>query len=565
MKPDSKIVGRETELDVLSSALKSLEAGRGQVLLLSGEPGIGKSTLVHSLADQVRDDQLAVYWGFAWEGGGAPSYWPWTQILRSLLKEQTVAGELTAHLGQVLPEFADTANDPMSLQPEQARFQLLEAMRTLLDSASSKTPLLLILEDLHAADNESLQLLGYIARHTRHMPILLVGTFRDQEARNTDSTGPLWQTARDARVLQLQRLSAKDVHQYLYDRNEQEPTVDEVQKLLATTEGNPLFLSELVVLLENGGGLEGKHLPQTVEQVIHQQLERLPEGCLRLMAVASILGREFSHRAIAGIYDATGNDIDDLLAPAISAGVIKPTDSQRYRFFHVLYCDVLQRMLDRSEREALHKQRADMLRDLAKEGHPDRWSQLATHLDASGSEYRAEAITAWRKAAKRYTERLAFEAAERALGKAVNAFGSGPNYAPADRCRLLMEFAAATLAMGDIKAGQQLCSDAYAIARTLEDGELMAEAALTWGSVIVIAKINKELVGALEEALAYLPPEAIGLQAKVSARLAAALQPAPNPAEPVQMAREAIELARTTGDQRVIYEVLKYAISAMMP
>jgi predicted ATPase len=557
MKPDSKIVGRETELAVLSSALKSLEGGRGQVLLLSGEPGIGKSTLVHSLADQARDDGLAAYWGFTWEGGGAPSYWPWTQILRSLLKEQTTTTELTAQLGQVLPEFADTANDSMSLQPEQARFQLLEAMRTLLDSASSNTPLLLILEDLHAADNES--------RHTRHMPILLIGTFRDQEARNTDSTGPLWQTSRDARVLQLQRLSASDVHQYLYDRNGQEPTVEEVQELLATTEGNPLFLSELVALLESGDGLEGKHLPQTVEQVIHQQLERLPDSCLRLMAVASILGREFSHRAIAGIYDATGNDIDDLLAPAITAGVIKPAPSQRYRFFHVLYCDVLQQMLDRSELEILHKRRAGMLQNLANEGHPDRWSQLATHLDASGSEHRAKAITAWQKAAKRYTERLAFEAAESALRKAVNAFGSGPNYAPADRCRLLLELAAATLAKGDIKAGQQLCSDAYAIARTLEDGELMAEAALTWGSVIVVAKINKELVGALEEVLKYLPSEATGLRAKVSARLAAALQPAPDPAEPVQMARDAIELARTTGDQRVIYEVLKYAISAMMP
>lgn len=565
MHPDNNIVGRGAELTVLSGALQSLGEGHGQVLLLSGEPGIGKSTLVQKLADDAKTQGLPVYWGFTWESGGAPTYWPWTQLLRSLIKEQSVASDLTTQLGRIVPECADAGSEAMTLQPDQAHFLLLESVRMLFKSVSNKTPLVLILEDLHAADSDSLQLLRYLASHTRNMPILLAGTYRDQEARSSDATGPLWQTTRDARVLQLSRLSAEDVSQYLDKRHGEKPDIDEVQDLLAITEGNPLFLSELVVLLETDGSAGEGSLPQTVEQVIQQQLERLPGESHGLLAIASVLGREFSHRAIADLSGHTGPELDKLLDPAIAGGIISTVAAGQYRFFHVLYREVLRERLKRNQREDLHRRHAETLKTLIAEGDPDRWSELATHLDAAGPGNRAEAISAWRKAAERATERLAFEAAESELQKALDEFGSGPNYDPADRCLLLLELANATLTKGDIEKGQQLCREAYAIAKTLEDGELMAQSALTWGSVIVVAKVNKDLVNALEEALEHLSQEEVGLCARVSARLAAALQPAPNPAVPVEMAREAIALARTTGDDRVVYEVLRHAISAMMP
>jgi tetratricopeptide (TPR) repeat protein len=133
-----------------------------------------------------------------------------------------------------------------------------------------------------------------------------------------------------------------------------------------------------------------------------------------------------------------------------------------------------------------------------------------------------------------------------------------------ERCKLTLDLASSLLTKGDVEAGQQLCRDAFAIARALNDAHLMAEAALTYGSVIVVAKVDRELVAMLQESLERLPPKATAARARISARLAAAMQPAPNPAEPMAMAYEAIALARTTGDERVLYDVLKSAISALM-
>ena len=123
---DTFLVGRARELEMVTIALESLGEGRGSTLLLSGEPGIGKSTLARCFAETARGMQFPVYWGFAWEAGGAPAYWPWTQLMRALVSEQDIPPALTRALSQILPEYAEDETDAPQLQPEQARFQLLE-------------------------------------------------------------------------------------------------------------------------------------------------------------------------------------------------------------------------------------------------------------------------------------------------------------------------------------------------------------------------------------------------------------------------------------------------------
>ena len=555
-------MGRTRETEAIDRAIAELSFGRGHILMLAGEAGIGKSTLARYVTDSALQQSIPVYWGFAWEEGGAPAYWPWTQLLTSLAEERNPAPDQMSGMHQLLPGIAAAGEAPQ-LQPHQARFMLLESVRRLLESVSRETPLVLVLEDLHAADVDSLHLLQYVAGHATRMPLLIIGTFRDLEARAMEAGEPLWRTCRDAEVIMLDRLVEADIREYLSAHGRGGPSRADVRRLLETTEGNPLFLSELVGLLaqHDAGHLP---LPASVQQVIGQQIAMLPDDTRAILEDASILGREFDPGSLAALTNAEPSAQSAALQTVVESGLLRRTSTGNYRFSHVLHRDVLYQGIDEARRSMLHRRYGEYLRRLIDHGDEDRWTELAEHLNAAGTQYRDEAIEAWRAAAARALNRLAFEEAASSLNKAFAAFGDGPRFGPADRFSLLLELANAHLLTGNTETGQRHCRDAFDIARALNDPLRMSEAALTWGSIIVVARIDSELIAALRECLAALPENEVALRASVQARLAGAMQPAPNPAEPMEMAREAIALARTTNDESVMYNVLRSAISALM-
>jgi len=562
----SALVGRASEIELVRDAISALDTGTGQVLLFAGEPGIGKSTLARGAAEIARSQGASVYWGFCWEAGGAPSYWPWTQLLRSLLADHELSESERASLALLLPEFSDDGEGGQGLQPDQARFMLLDSVRLILARIAGQGPMVLVFEDLHAADKDSLNLLRHIARHVSSMPVLVIATYREIEARSSANSEPLWQLGRDADVLNLRRLTPLEVAEFIGSRTGTTPDKTEVGRWFETTSGNPLFLSELVGLLDSAdaGPATGKRLPATVEQVLGQQIDRLPQDTVRLLSIASILGKSFQVEALASIAPKQQSSLEDLLESAAGTGVIVPTAAGAYEFSHGLYRDVLYAALSREDRTSLHLQYARALKKRVAQGDADGWSELAGHFAAAGIDHRGEAIEAWRHAADRAAERLAFDDAASLLTIAVDTFGEGPKFDPSDRCRLLLDCAAAMLLAGDIEGGHARCSEAFAIARTLEDTELMATAALVYGRAIVVASVDPVLVNMLEDCLAALPKADLAMRARVQARLAAALQPAEDPAGPMAMAREAIGQARVTGDRAVLYDVLRSAISALM-
>ena len=207
---------------------------------------------------------------------------------------------------------------------------------------------------------------------------------------------------------------------------------------------------------------------------------------------------------------------------------------------------------------------AERVRALIDAGDADRWGEFANHLHASGHERRDDAIEAWRQAAKRSIERLAFDDALRSCKRALAALGEGPRYEPLQRFELLLECADAAFLAGAIEPGQGYCRDAFEIARGIADARLMARAALSWGSAFVVAMLDKDLISALKQSLDELPESDVALRARVQARLAAAMQPAIDPSEPMLLARDAIAMARSIDDEHTLYEVLRSAISALM-
>ena len=560
--PVEYMVGRADEVAVLEDAIESLDSGMGKVIFIAGEPGIGKTTLARRAARMALDKGHPVYFGFAWEAGGAPSYWPWTQMLRSLVEDRGVNTKLLTHMEQVLPDAGCCGNE--SLQPDQARFLLLESTRKMLDEVSRSGPFVIVLEDVHAADSDSLHLLQFVARHLRAMPVLLIATYRDLEARASDATDPLWLAARDATTLYPGRLDADDIREFFRARNAEPPDDEQIETLLATTHGNPLFLTELVELLARQGTDAAGTMPETIQQVIRGQLSLLSGGVVDRLGSASILGRRFHLSALAAITDTDEASLLDELRPALDTGFLFAIEDDLVRFAHVLHRDVLYRDLDAARRTNLHLEYASRLRGLIGAGDADRWSELATHLYAAGHDHRDDAIDAWRKAARRAIERLAFDDAFRNCRSALAAFGEGPKYEPLERFELLLECADAAFLAGLIDAGHGFCRDAFEIARGVDDAALMARAALTWGSAYVVGMLDKDLINALQLSLNALPVNDVALRARVQARLAAAMQPALDPSEPMKLARDAITMARSIDDEETLYRVLRAAISALM-
>ena len=164
-------VGRSREVVELSSSLDDAIAGRGRLFLISGEPGIGKTWLADEVARHAAERGMRVAWGRSWEGGGAPAYWPWVQVLRSLVvhPEGPRARQplVTPEIGQLIPELSSETNRSTQSDPDQARFRLFDSVATMLKDVARSQPLVLIFDDLHEADQASLEMLKFVTRGLR--------------------------------------------------------------------------------------------------------------------------------------------------------------------------------------------------------------------------------------------------------------------------------------------------------------------------------------------------------------------------------------------------------------
>ena len=212
-------VGRTREFAVLNSALDAAKQGRGTLCLISGEPGIGKSRLLTEFTVGHATICPAIHWGFAWEAGGAPVYWPWIQILRSLLSRDCARAalrdqpHLAAPIAELVPELVTVpAGEHARLEPEQARFRLMDAVSSLLVSCATQEPLLLVLEDLHAVDTDSLSLLEFAIRQLHGARALIIGTLRDAEVHRPRIGNIVTRLSRAAIQLPLRRLDRDDIN-----------------------------------------------------------------------------------------------------------------------------------------------------------------------------------------------------------------------------------------------------------------------------------------------------------------------------------------------------------------
>jgi hypothetical protein len=195
---------------MMSAAL----AGRGKVLCLTGEPGIGKTRLADEASMHATSLGIRVYWGRCFEDGGAPAYWPWIQVLRGVIADggSQYSRTLPADIVRMLPEFAAEAPQQEAGEAEQLRFRLFDAVASLLKESASVRPILVALDDLHDADVASLRLLKFLARVAHDAKLIIVGRYRDAEMRRSPERAAIIpDILRDATLLSLAGLAEEEV------------------------------------------------------------------------------------------------------------------------------------------------------------------------------------------------------------------------------------------------------------------------------------------------------------------------------------------------------------------
>ncbi len=579
-------VGRGREIAELDGALEALRSGRGGLYLLSGEPGIGKTRLAERVADAAADAGTRVLWGRCWESGGAPPYWPWVQVLRAGLRGRDLealvqsAGRAVGHLGQLLPELAPALpasawipDVPLDT-PASARVVLFDAVCTVLTTLAAERPILVVLDDLHAADESSLLLLQYVAREMDRTPVLVLATHRDWEMHRVPAMRRLLGgLARASQHLPLRGLAESDVARFMQLTAHGVPAPPLVAAVLRTTGGNPFFLQEVVRSLQSRGTLqtglpaqEAFGVPLRVRETVRRRLELLSADCRAMLPVAAVVGRAFDRPVLAETSGVPGDRVLAALDEATRSGVLVHLGGHGYAFSHGIIREALYETIPPGERAQLHARIGDVLEARSPSDPDSHLGELAYHFGeaAQGGADPGKAVTYARRAADHALHRLAFEEAVSRFQHALGALDLDPHGDLALRGELLLSLGDAQRQAGESDAARDTFAHAAAIGRRLGSAEVLAGAALGFGG------IGRERVGAdhdwialLEEALVALGDGDSALRARVQACLAMSLYWSDSPERRDTLSREAVAMARRLGDTAALAFALDFRLKAL--
>lgn len=389
-------VGRQREMDELTNALEGTISGQGQLAMLAGEPGIGKTRTATELANRARSQGANVMWGWCYEGEGAPPYWPWIQSIRSYVREATPdqleseMGNGASDIAALLPEVHEKLPvlPPLPpLDPGEARFRLFDSLATFFKNASASSLLLIVLEDLHWSDRSSLMLWEFISKEISTSKVMLLGTYRDIEVGRrhplSQTLGTLIREPNFRRVA-LGGLSQQDAGRFVEQSGGVTLTASNLELIHNRTEGNPLFLNELVRLLSEEG-MEATDswatsLPEGVKDAIGRRLDRLSERCNETLTIASVIGREFILDQLKLLSDQFG--LLEVLDEALASRVIEeiPQLVGHYQFTHALIQETLAEELSTTRRVRLHARIAAMLEEMYGDDTESHAAELAYHF-----------------------------------------------------------------------------------------------------------------------------------------------------------------------------------------
>ncbi len=573
-------VGREDETEELRSALASAISGEGKIVLLTGEPGIGKTRMAEELATYARLRNAQVLWGRCHERAGQPSYWPWVQAIRTYVHTkdlQALASDMgsgAADIAQVVTEIRDRLPGlatPPALEPDEARFRLFDSITTFLKNASNREPLVIVLDDIQWADEASLLLLQFLAREIQSARVLVIGTVRDTELeREQPSARVLAELTKEpvTSSIALTGLTTDDITQYVELSTGKVAAPGLAGALFKQAEGNPFVTSEIVKLLASDGRLDegatstswSVAIPDGVRAVVTRRLDHLSEPCRDFLASAAVVGREFELRVVER---ATGVSVEaavDALDEAASARLVGELEdgTGRYQFSHAITRDTLYQDQPASRRLELHRAIGECLESIYGTESAAHIGQLAYHFAEAAKAGTAEkAVTYARKAGDQALERLAYEDAVGHYRRAVQALSFADQQSETLKAELLLAQGTAAIKMAGYKEAKKPLWEALGIAKEIGDVRLLALSALAFSRTdFQTYAVEPERLAVLEEALELVGERDAALRSRLCSELASALSWDADAGRRNELGDEALALSREAGDPEGRLDIL---------
>ncbi|MER6911374.1 AAA family ATPase [Streptomyces sp. NPDC000594] len=495
---DPALIGRDHPAGLLRAEIDRVMTRHGGLVLVTGEAGIGKTTLVTDAADEARRGGALVVGGSCWDSDSAPGYWPWVQVIRGLRRavgeaewaevERASGERLTVLLGEAgtPATTTDTAGAGGHAGRETAgresprdgaeSFALYDAVTTALVTAAQRRPLVVVLDDLHWADPASLRLLEFAAQHAWFERLLLIGVYRDVEV---ESEGHplrplvLSLTARAGTALTLTGLGRDEVGDLIALTGGVDPDPELVDEVHRRTGGNPFFVEQTVRIWR--GGSPVTTVAPGVGEAVRRRLALLPPEVSRLLETAAVLGREFHRQLLAAAVAAPVPHVERLLARAVAARLVTVGTGGVFAFVHDLVRETLYGTLAEQRRRALHTavvhtlDRTPALRDRVLPADLARHAYLAG--DGLERGRRVELLTA---AARYAAGRLAGEESEAHFRRAMEVAGDDLHRA----ALICLDLAGTLWHVNHVESAWHAFGQALELARRAHDPALFAQVAI---------------------------------------------------------------------------------------
>ena len=407
---DGEFVGRELELERLRTLLKEVGAGGLRVVFVAGEPGIGKTRLCSEFARFAYGEGAVVLYGRSDEEPLVP-YQPFVEALRrwagalSATERSTVPG--VDYLAPLVSELIGAARPLPAEDPEVSRYKFFEAIASALEHASIAGPMVLVLDDLHWADRPTLQLLQHVLRTRGASPILVLGTYRETDLTRTRPLAEALADFRRERAserIALHGLAEEEILALLERAATHE--VGGAGRALAralsqTTEGNPFFIEQILgnlidtgrLVLRDGGWVLGSRvedlgIPEGVVEAIGRRLSRLSESCNRMLAAASVLGRDFEIDILTRVLERDPEEVLAAIEEALQVGLVRELSARGHAactFSHALVQQALYEELSLARKQRLHLKAASAIEEVHATDIEPYVTALARHLRAAGA------------------------------------------------------------------------------------------------------------------------------------------------------------------------------------